>query len=348
MDAAGGDVGGDQRLDFALGEGLQRAVALTLRTRAVDRGGGGPVAGELLGDAVSAAPCAAEDDRAAGRLDQLGGDLHAAGRFQPPEDVAHLLDVRLHVADLVAHGVALVVAGEHADIAFEGGREEQRLAVFRGAVEQPSHLRQETHVGHAVGLVDHDHLHLVQVDVALVDQVGEAAGAGDEHVHALRERALLRRVADAAVDGDHAAPAGTGKRVEFAPDLVGEFTGRREHEAARTASSRALHLHQQGQAEGQRLAGAGGCAGADVASGDRVRDGRGLYIEGGGEAEFVEQVGEALGDAQAGKRGGQSISYKCPDGARACSLMPHWASASSHGDGDRPPRRSDRGAEQAG
>ena len=54
VDAARGDIGGDERLDIAIGEGLERAVALVLRARAVDGGDGGAGAFELLRNAVRA------------------------------------------------------------------------------------------------------------------------------------------------------------------------------------------------------------------------------------------------------------------------------------------------------
>ena len=107
--------------------------------------------------------------------------------------------------------------------------------------------------------------------VAMADQVREAAGAGDEHVHPSREGALLGLIADAAVDGDSAAATGAGDRSELALDLVRELTGGCEHQAARAARLRALDVDQQRQAEGERLAGAGGRAGADIAAGEHVR-----------------------------------------------------------------------------
>ena len=103
-----------------------------------------------------------------------------------------------------------------------------------------------------------DDFDFVEVNVALADQVRETAGAGDEHVHASGEGALLGFVADAAVDGDDAAVAGAGNRIELALDLVREFTGGREHEAARPTWLRALNVDEQRQAEGERLARAGG------------------------------------------------------------------------------------------
>ena len=56
--------------------------------------------------------------------------------------------------DLVQHGVVHVAAHEHVDLAVERGREQQRLAVVGDLAHDPFDLRQESHVGHAVGFVD--------------------------------------------------------------------------------------------------------------------------------------------------------------------------------------------------
>ncbi len=58
----------------------------------------------------------------------------------------------------------------------------------------------EAHVEHAVGFVEHQHLHLRQVEHALLLQVEQAAGGGDQDVDAALELADLRVHADTAED----------------------------------------------------------------------------------------------------------------------------------------------------
>src|SRR5688500_3532406 len=65
IDAAGGDVGGDQDPDLALAEAQQRPLALALRLVAVDRVGVDAGLGQLLGDAVGAVLGAGEHQDAA-------------------------------------------------------------------------------------------------------------------------------------------------------------------------------------------------------------------------------------------------------------------------------------------
>ena len=64
IDAAGGDVGGYEHLDFPGAEGFKRALAGTLALVAVERGGGETVSVELLGKTVRAVLHAREDNHA--------------------------------------------------------------------------------------------------------------------------------------------------------------------------------------------------------------------------------------------------------------------------------------------
>ena len=62
VDAAGGDVGGDEDVDLAVAERAQRLLAGALAEVAVDRGGGEAALGEVVGDLGGGALGAAEDD----------------------------------------------------------------------------------------------------------------------------------------------------------------------------------------------------------------------------------------------------------------------------------------------
>ena len=154
--------------------------------------------------------------------------------------------------------VALVAAHEHVDRTVERRREQQRLAVGPGLVEEPADLREEAHVGHAVGLVDHRDRDVVEAHVALVDEVGEPAGAGDEHVDALPQRLALRAEAHAAVDGGHPEAVRAGEEPQLTGDLAGELAGRHQHERGGAVGAGPLAAGHDREAEGQRLARAGG------------------------------------------------------------------------------------------
>ena len=152
-----------------------------------------PAFSSCCGQAIGAAAGAAEHDRRAGRGHELGGDAGALRSVDPPEHVVRTAAVGLGGTGVVANRVLLVVAGEHLDRAVERRREQHRLAARRRLVEQAPHFGQEAHVGHAIGFVDHHDLDLLEVERVLAEQVGEAAGAGDEDVDAAVELTALAR-----------------------------------------------------------------------------------------------------------------------------------------------------------
>src|SRR5690606_2579781 len=118
------------------------------------------------------------------------------------------------------------------------------------------------------------------------------AGRADDDLGAAGERALLRAVGRAAVQGDHVEPAhGGGEGGDRVCDLHRELAGRGEHQRLHLADGR-VHGGQQRQAEGGRLAGAGLGDADHVAAleqrGDRLR----LDRRGGGEAELVDRAAQ--------------------------------------------------------
>ncbi len=113
VDAAGGDVGGDEGLDPAGGEGRQGPLPLGLGAVAVDGHGGHAGLGELLGDPVGAALGAAEDDvepcwptRSAVTLEPLVASWSRTKRCS-----VRSIGVGLGHGHLEAHGVVLVADG---------------------------------------------------------------------------------------------------------------------------------------------------------------------------------------------------------------------------------------------
>ena len=156
MNSACGYVGGDESVDTALAEVGQRPGALRLAATTMDGGGLETFLAQLAGEAVRAVAGPTEDDRRPGGAYSLSGDLSSICLCGVPEHVAGGGDVGCLLADLVPYRVLLVVAGELGDVAVEGCREQNRLAVWVGLVEQTAHGGHEAHVGHPVGLIQHD------------------------------------------------------------------------------------------------------------------------------------------------------------------------------------------------
>ena len=110
-------------------------------------------------------------------------------------------------------GVAQQLAGQLADLARHGGREEQVLALRWEVRDDAADRLDEAQVQHLVGLVEHEDLGAARATtLRSPDVVEQAARRGDQHVDAARHGLDLRAVADAAEhDGDGDAEHG-GRR----------------------------------------------------------------------------------------------------------------------------------------
>ena len=182
-------------------------------------------------------------------------------------------------------------------------------------IEDATDDGQEAHVGHAVGLVDHDDADIAEVDVATLDQILEPAGAGDEDVNATTKRVDLRAVASAAVDGSDLTATGFGERLHLAADLIGKLAGWREDEGGGTARLGGRHTSGNGEAESDRLAGARGGSASHVATRDCVRNGRSLDRERRLDSLARQHGCKVGGHAEVNKR----TSHETPFEQRACS-----------------------------
>jgi hypothetical protein len=156
-----------------------------------------------------------------------------------------------------------------------------------GRVEDAGDRGQEAEVGHVVGLVQDRDADLVEEDLALAHQVLQAAGAGDDDVHAAAQGLGLAALGDAAEDGGDREAVGLGQRPDDLGDLGGQLAGRGQDQRAGALGGPGRpccpRVGQQAaddrQREGQRLAGARAAAAEHVAPGHGVRQGRGLDRE---------------------------------------------------------------------
>ena len=154
--------------------------------------------------------------------------------------------------------VVQVALDQHVHTVVEGGGEEHALAVCRRPVENPADHRQEAHVGHLVGLIQHGDADLVERNHALPHQVEQPPRAGDQNVDTTGKGLHLGNLGDPTEDGPAGQPGRCGQRFERLLDLGGEFTGRRKDQRPGTLGAAALRHGRQtrnhGQQEGVRLA----------------------------------------------------------------------------------------------
>ncbi len=296
VDAAGGDVGRDERVDVTVLEVGQGPRTGALRHAAVQRVGLHAGLAELLGDAVGTELGADEDDRAALAGGDRGGDRGLVLRLHDEDVVGHGRDGAGGRVDLVRDGVHQVALDQAVDLVLQGGGEEEALAAGRNLVEQFGDLGQEAQVGHLVGLVEDGDLDGLEGAGAAVDDVAETARGGDEDVDAALQGVDLVAHGRAAADDLHLQAEHVAVGLEGVRDLHRELTGRGEDDAAGLLllGVAARQGGEERQTEREGLAGAGATAAEDVLAGQGVRDGRRLDREGGGHAVLRELAHDAL------------------------------------------------------
>ena len=184
----------------------------------------------------------------ADRIDNLGDALHGSVTRRD----LHTLRVLEQAGSQFANFVA------------KGGREQQALLFLGNRGQHFFDVMDEAHVQHAVGFVQHQHLYLAQIQHALLHQVQQAPGCGDQNVHAFFQ------LGDLGVHAHAAENHGGAELQVFAVGADGffnlgcQFAGGGQHQGTDAGSTKfvlraAAHGEavQQGQGEGSGLAGTG-------------------------------------------------------------------------------------------
>ena len=331
VDAAGEHVGCHQHVDGTVAEGRKGTLALSLAAVAVNRGGLDALALQTTAAAVGAVLGAHKDDGAlrALLLEELGQQIVLGLDGHREYKLVDGVGGRRGGRDLHARRVAHQVGDLAHGLLVERGREQQRLTLGRRLAHNAADGGQKAHVEHAVGLVQHQHLDLVQVAGALLDQVNQTARRSDQDVTAVLERRGLRLVAHAAHDGHGDMASDVGNLARDLVDLLGKLArgGDDEHHgaaavvlgllgtAAAVAAAALAHglgrsdvlqiVHGR-QQKGGRLAGAGLGGGKQVAALEHHGDGAGLNGRGRRVAQALDSTKHLVGKPQLVK-GGQAL-----------------------------------------
>ena len=209
--------------------------------------------------------------------------------------------------DLHDGGVAQKRSQVVLDRLVDGGGEQQRLALGRDLLDDRGDVGQKSHVEHAVGLVEHEHLDGGQVDDAALNQVHQAPRRGDEDVGAIAQLADLGAVGRAAEHGGDVVVGAVRNLHARARALLRQLARGADDQHARRPSAAlaparaGLELRQGGQQERGGLAGAGGGCGDQVAPGQDMGDG--LLLNGRGVlvSQPVDGVKGGVGQAELGE-----------------------------------------------
>jgi hypothetical protein len=115
------------------------------------------------------------------------------------DELRHGLGRIRTLADLHDLRRVLELMREAFDLLRQRGGEHQRLPFARQLLDDAADVRQEAHVEHAVGFIEHEVFELGEIGAALAHQIEQTARAGDDDVAAGTQRVLLRLFADAAI-----------------------------------------------------------------------------------------------------------------------------------------------------
>ena len=158
------------------------------------------------------------------------------------------------------------------DFRRKGRRKQHGLPLRRHGLDDPLDVRQEAHVEHAVGLVQHQYLDVVETRHALVHQIQQTPGAGDQDLRPIAQGLDLRCRADAPIDGRASQPGACSQDADYFMDLFGQLARGRNDQRPRHASPALQQPIEDGQHEGGRLARARLGRADQIASTQRGRD----------------------------------------------------------------------------
>lgn len=262
-------------------EELEGALTLTLGAVTVDRSGREALVDEEVGERVGHALGLDKDE---GETTSVGvEDVEKDGALVNVLDVLNLLSNVLrggtNTTDRKEDVVLEEVAGQHLNVAGEGGREHQSLAVVDLrhvlTLDNAANLGLETHVQHAISLVENKILNVAERNAATLNKVDKTAGGGDEEIAATLNLAELGANIGTTVDDARADPRAVGKLASLVVNLRDKLTG-----------------------GGQNQRGGIGLALAAKLTGSTGRDGRGAVDESlreDGEEETTSLAGTGLG-----------------------------------------------------
>ena len=230
VEAAGGDVGGDEDIDSLFAELADDRVPFSLRQVAVNAFGGIATLFQGFGQLVDAALGTDEDDGQIRLLqvEKAAEDVEflAVRHF----DVGLLDEVDSHFLGLHADDLRVMEEGfrQLLNGLGHGSREQQGLTgAGRGGHDEVD-VFDKAHVQHFVGFVEDDRRNMAQADGAALHVVDEAARRGDDDLRRFAQAAQLPFHILTAVNRQGLDVGELGQVVELFGDLHGQLARRRQ------------------------------------------------------------------------------------------------------------------------
>ena len=195
----------------------------------------------------------------------------------------------------------IVEDGAHAahDRTVDGGREQQRLALFRRSGNNLFHGRPESHVEHAIGLVEHEDFDVVEFHVAPLHEIEKPAGRRNEDVDSAFELLDLILVRHAAHNGEYPMLRVFRERGARIVDLLSKLARGSDDEGfGRARPLGSADALDNGERKRRCLAGSRLGSGHYVAPGEGERDSLLLNWRGLGVAQLFDGGQSRLGQAE--------------------------------------------------
>jgi len=237
VDAAGGHVGGDDDLLGSGPEFLQHLDPLVLRDVAGEHRHVVAEPREIVLQSQVHVLAVAEDDDPLIRFvaEQIKQQCEFLVAQHREEGLLDVFADHVFGFALEHNRVGQPVGGEAEDVVFQRRRKEQRLAVslFGQLGDDPLHIGDEPHVEHPVRLVDDQHFHFGEVEVAATRIVDDPPRRADHQIDRAGQRPALLLVVHAAEDDDAVEAGEDAERFGVLVNLHRQLAGRGQHQAAR-------------------------------------------------------------------------------------------------------------------
>jgi hypothetical protein len=232
VETTSSDGSGDKNGGTASTECLEGSLTLTLSTVTVNGGGVVALRTEEVTKRVGHALSLNEDE------DKTSG-LLGKEKVKEKRTLVLLVDVLDALGNVLRSGanttdreedvVLEEAAGEHLDLLGEGRREHEGLTVMNTGhvltLNNTTDLGLETHVKHAVSLVEDEVLDVGKRDTATLNQVDKTTGGSREKVTTAVELADLLTNVGTTVDDGRANPRTVGELAGLLVNLRDELTG---------------------------------------------------------------------------------------------------------------------------
>ena len=139
--------------------------------------------------------------------------------------------------DIDFNRIAQHAPGKTADILRIRCRKQHALALLRQHLHDTFDVVDESHVEHAIALIENQVTYFAEAAIAALTQVQQSTGRRNQQITARLQFVDLRLLADASENHLHAQPFVCAVDASAFGDLRREFSRRREHEHPRIAAS---------------------------------------------------------------------------------------------------------------